>query len=308
MSYTHTRALTLEERRAARDENEKDLTPAERKAARAARRSERTIRTSQRADKQAQLDRENPGRNQFHSAPPACIPMHMRDPMREDARRRREIRRADAQGVDPGHSDWKLHCDRQGIDSTLTDEDVDSSKAGNTHPLNCAKKNFKALINTSNGMRQLAFCFSANAFADRNRRPNYVNIRRKIEHHKWLEERAIRHRVRREEAEAREGTEDLAGADITKELIESSEFSADDAEDTCEMQVEPPLIEKGKCDRKSKRSAGSSSSEDSDGSDESTDEDAFTPSAFNHRNPDDDTDANGALVQEPGLPSTKNET
>ena len=67
---------------------------------------------------------------------------------------------------------------------------------------------------------------------------------------------------------------------------------------------------RGRKRKNSKRSAdsSSSSSDDSDDSEESTDEDAFIPGTHANGKPDDDADANGTLVQEPGPPSTEKES
>ena len=110
------------------------------------------------------------------------------------------MRRADAQGVDPDHSDWKLYCDRQGIDSTLDADEVHLAQSGQCTPaelrlekLHRAHKHLK---------RHEATCLMLQC--QRNRRPNYLNCKTKLEHQKWLREREIRHKMRADEAAAKE--------------------------------------------------------------------------------------------------------
>jgi hypothetical protein len=283
------RMPTWEERRDARHESDAKLTPAARTKARAARRAERATREAQR-----QADPENESSSCGPPAP-AFIPMYMRDQMmRDDARRRREMRRADAQGANPDHPDWKLYCDRQGIDSTLTADEIQLAQSGQCTP---AELRLEKLHRAHKYLkRHEATCLMLQC--QRNRRPNYLNCKSQLEHQEWLRVRAIRRKMRDDESAARNRAEDMAeaidDAACIKALIASGECSSDDAEDTFEMQVEPPLNEKEqrrKMRRQRKRrtrkenrgrkrkigaanakqSADSSSSDDTDDSEESTD-------------------------------------
>jgi hypothetical protein len=318
---------TWEERREARHKSDAKLTCTQRKKVRAARRADRASRETQRQAREA-MDPENQSSS---CDPPAFVPMWMRDQMRDDARRRRELRRADAQGVDPDHSDWKLYCDRQGVDSTLDAAEVRLAQSGQCTPAELRMEKLHRAHKYLKRHEQTCLLLQC----QRNRRPNYLKDKAQLDHQVWLRQRAIRRKLRDDELAAIHLAEDRATAiedsALIKSLIARGEFSPDDAEDEFEMQVEPPLTEKEKRERhqrqrkrrkrkknrnrkrtsgaaNTKRRAESSSSDDTEDSDTSTDEDAFIPGTHANGKPDDDDDANGTLVQEPGPPSTENKS
>jgi len=158
------RMPTWEERRDARHESDAKLTRTQRKKARAARRADRANREAQRQAQEA-MDPENQSSSCDPPAP-AFVPMYMRDQMRDDARRRREIRRADAQGVDPDHSDWKFIVTDRELIAPWMQMRFTLHKADSAHQPNCVWRSSIVHASILNDMKLRVLCCSANEIVD----------------------------------------------------------------------------------------------------------------------------------------------